>query len=82
MSTSSVAALRGVEIGVGLDLSERTGETDVPRWPVEEAGEPFRCKLPGVDGCTGESFSLVSTRFGGLEKLVSIAPEMVRPRCI
>lgn len=82
MSTNSVAALRGVEIGVGLDLSERAGETDVPRWPDDDAGEPFRCKLPGVDGCKGESFSLVSTKFGVLVKLVSIAPDMVRPRCI
>ena len=41
ISNNSVAALRGVEIGVGFDLSERAGDADVPRF-LDDAGDPAR----------------------------------------
>lgn len=89
MSIISVAALRGVEIGVDLDTSERGIDTERDCFA---SGESARWMLPGVLGCIGESpASVVRTTLGVCpsdccwavfddETEVLIAPEIVRPR--
>ncbi len=76
ISMTSVALLRGVEMGVGRDEPEWTErDRDSERGRLSR-GELDRWMLPGIDGCFWSSSpSAVRTTFG-----FGFALEIVRPR--